>query len=330
MIARLYIALPFNVTVPDGAHFKVYSYEDEGYRVSMFPPCRSDRPVSGDIPDRIEMNGAPAFIANAIRIEFERETFDRTASSRWDPPEPLIRRAADSFITRLRYVTRGAQIPPFRWPHVALRLRYLQDDGTELAKEENLVQGRGTTGFSWSLVGVNPDVWDDIHQLPLDYAPPIWNNLRLDAQAALPDVGTAVVLAVACLEVFIAQILDSLAERSPVPDPLWEWINDRGDWLREPTSTEQFDVLLKVLTQHSLKDDQTLWEALKNLKTARNSFTHEGVAKLGGKPLAAADAARLVARASEIIGWVRQWLPDDLKWIEFEQKIQFKIQTKLL
>ena len=66
---------------------------------------------------------------------------------------------------------------------------------------------------------------------------------------------------------------------------LWRWINQRGDWRREPTVEEQYDTLLKVLTGHTLKEDQDLWELFKHLKTARNSFVHEGMAKVCGAHL---------------------------------------------
>ena len=329
MIARVYIAVPFHIALPEGAQFKVYSYEDEGYLVSVYPPGRSDRPTQGDLPDKLRMSGVPAFFANALRIHFKKDAFERKSGSPLDPPEAVLRRAVDSFLTRLRYVTRGAQIQPLLWPNVSWRLRYLTDDEAELSEEPGEVRGHGTIGFRWSWVGVDPEVWEHVYSLPRDFIPPVWDDLRLNALAALPGVGTAVVLAASCLEVFIANILDGLAKLSSVPPDLWHWLNERGDWLREPTTEEQFDALLKLFTHHSLKEQPVLWEAFKNLKTARNTFVHEGQAMIGGKPVAADDAQRLLARTTEIIAWVRQWLPDELKWPEFESKIVFKIEKAI-
>ncbi len=182
--------------------------------------------------------------------------------------------------------------------------------------------------FKWSLVGINEGVWENIHQLPVDFTPPPWDDLRLDAQAALPHVGTAVVLAATSLEVFIAQILDGLAATSDVPADVWKWLNDRGEWRKDPTTEEQFDILLRHFTGHSLKDNQALWEAFKNLRTARNSFVHEGVAKVGGKVVSVSDAGSLVARANDVIGCVKGWLPADLRWLEFDPSITFQIEQE--
>ena len=175
-------------------------------------------------------------------------------------------------------------------------------------------------------MGINEGVWKNIHQLPVDFTPLPWEDLRLDAQAALPHVGTAVVLAATSLEVFISQILDRLAATSDLPADVWKWLNDRGAWARNPTTEEQFDILLRHFTGHSLKDNQALWKAFKNLRTARNSFVHEGIAKVGDKVLLHSDAENLVARANDIISWVRGCLPADRRWLEFEPSITFQIE----
>ena len=40
MIARLFVLLPFSLTVPEGEQFPVYEYEDDGYRIRVYPPGR--------------------------------------------------------------------------------------------------------------------------------------------------------------------------------------------------------------------------------------------------------------------------------------------------
>jgi len=151
----------------------------------------------------------------------------------------------------------------------------------------------------------------------------------LDAQADLPRVGPAVVLAATALEVFISNTLDGLVQRSSLPKELWSWINQRGDYLREPTVEEQFDALLKFLTGHSLKAEATLWEAFRNLKTARNSFVHEGRARIGGTTVSIETARRLVVSASEIIAKVREWLPSDMHWPTFTHTIRIEASMRL-
>ena len=69
--------------------------------------------------------------------------------------------------------------------------------------------------FRFSQVTVHPQVWGDVFSLS-DFDVPVWDDLRLDALAALPHVGSAVGLAAASLETFIAHILDALATRQKV------------------------------------------------------------------------------------------------------------------
>ena len=90
MIARFLLALPFYIAVPDGVEFTIYTYEDDGYTVSVFPPSRSDSPPPGNVPDNLQMNGAQAFLANGLRIEFRKDIFDRSHRNPFDPPESVI------------------------------------------------------------------------------------------------------------------------------------------------------------------------------------------------------------------------------------------------
>ena len=151
----------------------------------------------------------------------------------------------------------------------------------------------------------------------------------LDAQSDLPRVGPAVVLAATALEVFISYILDRLANAGSVPPRLWDWINKRGDYVREPTVEEQYDVLLMFFTGHSLKAEPKLWESFRNLKTARNSFVHEGTATIGATRVSVETARRLLASASDIISKVREWLPPELHWPVFKHAIQIEGLKKL-
>lgn len=57
MIARLFILLPFQLTVPEGELFTVYEYEDSGYKVRFYPPSRSDRAPLNTELDQFKING---------------------------------------------------------------------------------------------------------------------------------------------------------------------------------------------------------------------------------------------------------------------------------
>ncbi|MCI0564534.1 MAG: hypothetical protein MN733_39200 [Nitrososphaera sp.] len=325
MIARLFVLLPFNLTVPDGEQFNIFQYEDSGYKVRVYPPTRSERAPAIDGPQQLKIDGVPAFQVDVLWIDFIKESFDRHSGSPCDPSEEFMKRAVNSFLIRLRHVCNAPQVRPLNFPFVPWRLQYLNDDETELVKDEKLVRGHGTIQLKFTLIVLNNKVWNDIHKLPVNYEATPWESLLLDARGELPSIGPSIVLASTALEVFIAKILDKLATRKNTPPELWKWINERGDWLRQPTLEEQYDFLLKFLTGHSLKEDQVLWDAFKNLKTARNSFVHEGIAKVGGAPLNVEVAGKLVASATLIIQKIREWVPEELHWPQF--KYEFKVEA---
>jgi hypothetical protein len=204
-------------------------------------------------------------------------------------------------------------------------LVYLNDDETELAKDEKLIRGRGTQQFSFSWIALNKDVWNDIFSLGPGYEPLAWQDLLLDAMEQMSNVDHGIVLAATAMEVFIASTLDRLAEAKEIDPILWRFINERDDPYKEPSVEEQYDVILKYLIGHSLKEEHDLWEAFKNLKNARNSFVHEGVAKVGGKPITENEGRRLIIAASNITAKVRDWLPRECQWPVFKHEIKVEV-----
>ena len=329
MIARLHVLLPVWLTVPQGETFPIYEYADQDYRVRVFPPVKSDRVLPADRVSELRLDGVPAFRVDALRIDFQRQSFDRSEDLLFDPPKEVLGRAVNSFLIRLRYVIRAAAIRPLDFPLVTWRIQYLNDDESELEKVENLVRTRHGVEFSFSLVALNRRIWDDIQNLPVGYEPPLWEDLLLDAHGDLPRVGPAVVLAATALEVFSSHILNQLAAKQQLSGDLWNWISRRGDNLRDPTVEEQLDVLLKFFTGHSLKDDARLWESFKHLRTARNSFVHAGRASIGRSAISVETARTLVASAVEIVAKVRSWLPDDLQWPIFKHTVKLETRIKL-
>jgi hypothetical protein len=325
--------LPFRVTIPENEQFATWQYEDEGCLVRVFPPVgRTElREARSADADEVRLDGVPAVQADTLRIDFQKDAFDRGKTSPCDPPEAVIGRAINYLLIRLRYVTRAAQIRPLDHPWGRWRLDYLRDDETELEVDEGLVRGRGALAASFSWVVLNKQIWDDVHSVPPDFDPPPWEELLIDAQADLPRIGPAVVLAATALEVFISHTLDNLARTSTVPAPLWAWINKRGrgNYLREPTVEEQYDTLLKFFTGHSLKDELQLWSSFQNLKTARNTFVHGGVASLGGTAVPLDTARKLVASAGGIIATVRNWIPAELQWPVFKHSVRIQAFKKL-
>ena len=327
MLAKLDLLLPFEITIPKEEHFSIYQYNDEGYNIRIFPPMKTKHSIAQDDSDKILINGKPTFQANNLRIYFQKDNFDRRQGIECDPPYPLIARTINLFLLKLRFVTRGSKIRPINFPYISWHLQYINDDESELDKTEGLVRGRGTKTFTLSYLVLNNDVWEKILELPPDYIPPQWDNLLLDANEALPEIGPSVVLAATALEVFISHILNELPKNSFISKDLWDWVNNRNNWSQEPTTVEQFDILLKSLLGFSLKENNDLWESFKKLKNARNSFVHEGITKIGKKPLSEEEARILLVKANEIVISIKNKLPDELQWPEY--KFPIKVEKKI-
>jgi hypothetical protein len=329
MLARLFILMPYTVTLVEGQALPVYEGEDAGYKVRFLPPMRSSELEIGNRPHGLTMDGLPAFEANVMRIDFWKEEFARAIDAELDPPPDVVQRAVNWFHSRLRYVTRAAHAKPVSFPWSRWKLEYTNDDGSPLEQQPGLFRGRGTLQFEWSFVGVTRQTWEEIFRLPRGFDIPTWDGLRLDAHAALPSVGASVVLGAAALETFISVVLDDLSKARGFSQELWEWINERGNWLREPTVEERFDVLLKHFCGHSLKDENSLWEGFKNLRTARNSFVHEGIARIGGAPIDKDQAAALVRNVDAVVSKVREWLPEEIRWPQPVVTIEIGWQQRL-
>lgn len=329
MLAKFHILVPFELTLPVGEKYKLYGYEKDGYQIFFECPSWSGNPRNPDDPENIEINGNPAIQADVIRICFQKDSFNRQVDAAIDPPEQLIQNTLDLFFSRLKFVTRAPQVKPIELGSSKWRIQYLNDDGTELEYTEGFFRGRGTHSFSYSFLGCDPTLWDLLFTLPEDFEPPAWHSLLIDSRGALPHAGTALVLAATALEIFIAELLNVLIKKTTVPPDLWGWINHRGNWLKEPSVEEQYGTLLKIATGHSLKEENALWEGLMNLRSARNSFVHEGIARIGRKRLSANDVLPLIDHADAIVAKIRDWIPEDCRWPAIEHNINFQM-TKVI
>ncbi len=330
MIARLFIQLPFHIMLPEGEKYQIVGYEVMGYMVHIYPPVRSDQAPPIKDSDQMRINGVVAFQADTLRLDFSKDSFDLRASIDCDPPLQIIERVANEFLIKLRYVTRAFQIHSIDIGNVSWRLDYINDDETELdpglGTNEKLVRGRGRILHSLSWISITKDVWENIFRLEPNYEPPPWDALILDAYDELPSIGSSVVLAATALEVFISKILDDLAIMNELSSDIWGWINERR---REPSLEEQFSDLLRILSNHSLKDENKLWESFLDLKDARNSFVHGGIAAIRKVPINSQNAYELVTSATQIISKIKEWLPENMHWPEFKHELKFQWTKKL-
>lgn len=346
MIARIRILLPFYFSWRLGDQLSPYEYVSGQYTVKIYPPYQTgldltaiSRGIAGlAVPARdalehlkpianpqqtnlVTLDGNPTISANLLQIDFKKPDFDRR-KVKTNRPEDLEKigdpsieycfKVAKDFLARIRTITRGTKIREISPSSTAWRLDYLTDDEKDLPLEQGKYRRRLASSFNIGVQGISSAVWNRVTSLPDDYTPHVWDTLLLDAEAFLPEVGTSLLVAFAALETFISWALDQFAQQTRVKAELWAWINERENWLKEPSVTEQYDQLLRVLSGVSLKEKSELWEAFTHLKKFRDSFIHEGKLELGGKRVTVQEAYNLVGRVKEIIDWVEQLLPSSL------------------
>lgn len=329
MLAVIRVHVPFELLLVEGATYALRSYSKDGYTVRYDLPVRTAPVAAIGKPNSWEVDTKAAFPANVLTITFQKDHFQRELGSAFDPSSEIINATLGWFLDRLKFIAKAHQVHSLEFPNCLWQLRYLNDDGTELPKVEGFVRGRGTTHFGFSYVLCDPPVWDQLFSLPIEFEPPAWHALLVDARGALPHVGTAVVLAATALEVLIASVLEKLAPTSAVPPLIWTWINDRGNWQKEPSVEEQFDILLNALCGHSLKEEPLLWEGMKNLRSVRNAFVHEGVPRLSRKTATPIDVLPLLDRAEQIASKIREWLPDEHKWPVLSHSAEIRVGIPL-
>lgn len=329
MLARLYVRIRPGVYIPEGEQYKPCDYKLKRYLIREYFPIRSDRAAADATADEIQINGVKAFYADTIHIDFIKKRFERRIGKPPDPPADLIAKVVNSYLLRLRHATRAGQVRTVNFPIATWKLTYLMDDESKLPVKKGYTNGHGGGASTVSWIVLNRDIWDSMHKLPPDYSPPPWDSVLLDANLELPNVGPAVTLAAMSLEVFIVNLLDKISAFKRFSRPLWKWITDRGHFTKDPSTPERFDVLLKELTGHSLKDEPKLWEVFKNLREARNSFVHEGTATIGEKPVSESTARELVSGASSIIAKVREWTPTKLQWPEFRHNLKLTVGMRI-
>ena len=328
MIARVSVHLPFTLAILNDSSFNFKSIDRDGYTIVFHPPQRRRVTEANEFAGTITIDGKPGFEADVLTIDFRKPTFNKSDKLKSDPPVELIGDAINIFLVILRHLTKAKGIRPLDFPEETWRLKYMNDDESELERVKGQYRARGVSTFKLPSTALTPEVWDAIHELYSTYQPPRWCDLLLNAQDSIPDVGLMIGLASTALEVFIAEGLDRLAENVPSSQRWWKWINDRG-FHRNPSTEEQFSDLLEVLTGHNLQENIPLWTLFKNLRTARNSFVHTGVAKIEGSPVTLEQAFEFVKAAWSITDLVSSWLPAELSAPKFTFDINLKFPSEI-
>lgn len=335
MIARFRILLPYLIWVRQGDTFVPEEFDRDGYRFKVYAPYQApasastladpmvtasdaiyalhpaDPPV---IDTSVSLEGQPAARANVVQIDVSKPEFDRQKTTSGnkgadDPPISMLFEVLNSMLCRLRSLTRSAFIHAISQEGSSWRVEYLTDSGELLAQEEEKFKAKSSVAFSCQISGLAAKHWQALLGLPRDFQTKVWESLLLDAEAHLPDVVPAITLSAVALEVLIGNSLAALAPADHPAAELWHYINNRGDYHKEPSVAEEYDVLLRALTGRSLKEEPVLWLAFRNLRSARNDLVHKGTVTIGGRPITRHQAYELVGRAKEIAVWVESLLP---------------------
>lgn len=359
MIARFRLLLPYTLSIPCLDKLEPVGFTYGEYQVTVLAPTianvdASVSEITSSVPlvdaisnlqaqkiisvtQAIKINGQETIQANLLEIDFlaERDFDRRKQPLIFDPTLADLFGVANSVIGRLRTVGRlslASYLDPGTVP--GWKVEYLDDTGEPLAEDRLLRRSHFQSRMRSEVSGVTANIWSTAFTLPVDYSPPTWDNLILDARAQLPDVNASIVLANAALESFISLSLDVLAVRSSLNEESWKWIISRDEsWLKQPSVKEKFHQVLFLLTGRSLeKEQKELWKAFDELRSVRNSIVHEGRAVIirrtnkkkrrVERSVSAKIAEQMIASAEQIISWAENILPEN------ERRTLFKGQTR--
>jgi hypothetical protein len=332
VIARFQALLPYRIYSPGSIDLPLLQTTQAGYDVRVFPPQKAiadPRDLQGDSPiplfeamqgvraeaertasPNITIDDGPAVDGNLLVLDFFKEgEFDRSHGSQ-DPPTALCFEVANDILHRIRFVLRAPQIKPLVPDMTPWRIDFLNDDGSPLDPSPTLVRARVAGSFTWTVAVLNDAAWAEVAK-PESGAAVVWDDLLLDAFSYLPSVESSVVLAFFALETFIDWCLAEHVTRGGIDPDLYKWIAERDELAKQPSVTEQFDMLLKAVSGRSLKEDARLWGLFVSLRKVRNKIVHAGEAILDGVTVGPDKASELVGAAREIIDWVEATLPEE-------------------
>lgn len=344
MIARLHVLLPHLFVVPIGLELAPIETELRGYRVRIHLPAQPEpigptldrreqsralKPAEKPVPSTdLQLDDGNVVIATLLVIDVLANDFDRRLGQ-FDPPIETLNEIVNDVLARFRSTSAAPKMTSVALNEGIARIRFLNDDGSDLALDSALQRTLLIAGQKRDLLAITPGVWATVEGLPASWSPFMWDVTLLDAGAALPHVGSAIVLAHTAIEVFAAAAIDRLARDAMVSPLLWEWLNDRGNYLKDPSAEDQLDVLLNWLTGKSLKDAPDLWRAYGQLRNARNKFAHEGVAKIEGVVVTLEQARELLDKVFVIFAWVEELLPEDMRRTRWGGELKWTVKERI-
>ena len=250
----------------------------------------------------------PAQLANALELIFRRAESDRSSADRFDPSDAEIFGIVNQVLGRLRVLVQAPGIRELGPESAIWERQYLDDDGAELQPVPGMFRRVGRGERRTETIPITSWVWSDLAEDKSELPVPIWERFLLDAFSLLPDIPPALSLAHSAIELRIESALAWLAGDRGISAELWTWINNRGDFRKDPSVKDRLDGLLMGVCGRSLKSESNLWQAYEGLRKARNKSTHEGATDM-----TEADARTLLQGARAIIDWIESLLPPELR-----------------
>lgn len=154
------------------------------------------------VSDDVVVDGLRTVPADLIQFELKAVDFDRRRSPDavfCDPHRDLLFTLLNSYLARIRTVCRAPLIRFLDARAVPWKLEYYDDAGTALPSTDTLVTRRVSWGQRIAVSAIPSGAWQRIGGLPVLFFPARHDVLLLDAFAALPDVGAALVLSFTAL-----------------------------------------------------------------------------------------------------------------------------------
>ena len=348
MIAQFRVALPFTVHLQAGMQYREVEEERSVGRVTIYPPMQAEgstpaigtsklvsikavnarlRPRSSAMSmEALNVDGVPALPMDLMQVDVHRGSFERGEGSD-DPPVAEMFTIVNEFLLAIKAVANAYRLVPVEPESAIWRMEYMADDRTQLPTDPRKHAARTSAKFKYESNVLLPEAWNKAAAVRRTHPLNVWNELMCDAWRALPEIGPAIALANAAIEVLAKEAVEMLVPRGDVVERLWEWLTDRDEWWREPSIAALFSELLPAVGGKSLKDETRLWEAFQNLRTARNKLAHEGVAKIGNALVDEPRARSLLEKADEIVEWVEVQLPAEKRRPLYKAKpnVRFEI-----
>jgi hypothetical protein len=346
VLARFRVLLPFTFQLDSAGQFHPEEWQEGESTFRVHPPAHSSLSPGGGALDTDDpaavvaalegpltqkegplqfVNGGRGMQGDVLQIDLWRTDFDRRRTNELAPVVDLFFGVANGLLERLRLITRLPWLARLDRHRCFWLVDYLSDDGAPLEPAPELLRAVRCAPLSFKMIAITESLWQRALALPRGQGRARPLTLWLDGAKLLPEIGPSLVLAAAAIETRTEDILHELAAASPVPPGLWSWLMDRGDFRKDPSTVEQLTVVLHSLTGRSLKDEGELWEAFINLRDARNSYLHEGLATVGKNrtPVAPEFAAKLVHQCERILEWLDGLVPEDRRVVPSREPVEW-------